>query len=128
MDAGDEMPPAGREVQIRLVAGQTGSVAVYVDPLTNWRWIVQGEEVESCHMVADTDAELHAMARHIGMRLEWAQKMDHENQYHHHYDLVASRRQLAVEAGAIEITHDQIVDLIERDRASKRQGNRTPGA
>ncbi len=112
---------------IQLPAGQTGPVAVYVDPLTNWGWILGGVEVESCHMVADTDAELHALALRIGMRIEWAQKMDHENQYHHHYDLVASRRELAVEVGAIEITHDQIVDLIEGDRARQRRGSRSRG-
>lgn len=100
-------------------------MAVYVDPLTNWGWRPRGVEVESCHMVADTDAELHAMAQRIGMQLAWAQKMDHENQYHHHYDLVASRRELAVQAGATEITHDQIADLIEGERErQRRQGGR----
>ncbi len=103
-------------------------MAVYVDPLVNWGWVLQGTEVESCHMVGDTDTELHALALRIGMRIEWAQKMDHENQYHHHYDLVASRRQLAIEAGAIEITHDQIVGLIEGDRARQRQRVRRSGA
>lgn len=49
-----------------------------------------------CHMIADTEAELHAMADRIGVARRWYQG--------DHYDIAQSKRRLAVEAGAVEIT------------------------
>ncbi len=48
-----------------------------------------------CHMIADTDDELHAMAWTIGVRRKWFQG--------DHYDICKSKRALAVSAGAVEI-------------------------
>jgi hypothetical protein len=75
-------------------------VSVYVDPLKDWGWRLG----PSCHMFADTDDELHAMAEKIGMKRAWSQEMDHPRQYAHHYDLVGSRRSRAVKEGAVEVT------------------------
>lgn len=52
-----------------------------------------------CHMIADTEAELHAMADRIGVARRWYQG--------DHYDIAQSKRRLAVEAGAVEITWKQ---------------------
>lgn len=52
-----------------------------------------------CHMIADTEAELHAMADRIGIARKWYQK--------NHYDIAQSKRRLAVSAGAIEISWRQ---------------------
>ena len=52
-----------------------------------------------CHMIADTEAELHAMADRIGVARRWYQG--------DHYDIALSKRALAVEAGAVEITWRQ---------------------
>lgn len=49
-----------------------------------------------CHMVADTDAELHAMADRIGVARRWFQG--------DHYDIALSKRALALRAGAVPIT------------------------
>jgi hypothetical protein len=49
-----------------------------------------------CHMVADTEAELHAMADTIGVARKWHQG--------DHYDIALSKRSLAVAAGAIEVS------------------------
>lgn len=49
-----------------------------------------------CHMVADTDDELHEMARRIGVARKWWQG--------DHYDICLSKRALAVQEGAMEIT------------------------
>ena len=49
-----------------------------------------------CHMIADTDDELHAMASRIGIARKWFQR--------DHYDIALSKRALAVAAGAREIT------------------------
>ncbi len=49
-----------------------------------------------CHMIADTEDELHAIADRIGVARKWYQG--------NHYDIALSKRALAVKAGAIEIT------------------------
>lgn len=58
----------------------------------------------SCHMLpeslsAGSLAELHAMADAIGMRREWFQ----DRSRWPHYDLTATRRGRAVNAGCVEI-------------------------
>jgi hypothetical protein len=79
-------------------------MSVYVDMLMNHGWKLG----PSCHMYADTLDELHAMAKRIGMRRDWFQ--DHKPSFPH-YDLVASRRELAVHHGAIEHTRTQMVNF-----------------
>lgn len=54
-----------------------------------------------CHMIADTDEELHAMADRIGVARKWFQKPGTATR---HYDIALSKRALAVQAGAMEIT------------------------
>jgi hypothetical protein len=74
-------------------------VGVYVDPMmacvpnANWRWN------ESCHLLADTLDELHALAGRIGLKRAWFQS----HGTFPHYDLTRPRRARAVAAGAIEI-------------------------
>lgn len=57
-----------------------------------------------CHMIADSDAELHAMADLIGIKREWHQAPPKHDS---HYDIALSRRAKAVAAGAVEITQRQ---------------------
>ena len=66
-----------------------------------------------CHMIADTDAELHAMADKIGVARRWWQSP--EKTSGSHYDIALSKRALAVKAGAIEITLRQCA-LMNRHR------------
>lgn len=49
-----------------------------------------------CHMVADSEPELHVMADRIGVARRWYQG--------DHYDIALSRRALAIEAGALEVS------------------------
>lgn len=51
----------------------------------------------SCHMSADTEAELHEMAARIGLRRAWFQA--HSSMPH--YDLTEIRRAQALAAGAV---------------------------
>lgn len=53
-----------------------------------------------CHMWADTEDELHAMAKKIGMKKEWFQNHGKLP----HYDLVPTRRAAAIRYGAIEMS------------------------
>lgn len=52
-----------------------------------------------CHMIADTEAELHDMAGRIGIARRWYQG--------DHYDVTLDRRAHAVALGAVEITWRQ---------------------
>ena len=54
-----------------------------------------------CHMIADTSDELHAMARCIGVARRWCQYAGTSRE---HYDVCLSKRRIAVDAGAVEIT------------------------
>lgn len=73
-------------------------MAIYVDNLQNLGWVLRGHKVQSCHMIADTLAELHQIAAAIGMQRNWYQPRSFP-----HYDLTASRRAAAVLRGAIEL-------------------------
>jgi hypothetical protein len=48
------------------------------------------------HMISDTEAELHAMARKIGVARQWYQG--------DHYDVTQSAKAKAVKLGAVQIT------------------------
>lgn len=71
-------------------------MAVYVDDMRAkyGRYVM-------CHMLADTDEELHAMAAAIGVARKWWQAPPAHTS---HYDIALSKRGLAIGHGAIEIT------------------------
>lgn len=88
-------------------------MTVYVDDLFDY-----GNRGVWCHMATDNFGdmnELHDMAKVIGLRREWFQ--DHP--LHPHYDLIPSKRYLAVQAGAESVSRQQLVrrcsKLFQRD-------------
>lgn len=66
------------------------------------------------HMMADTEAELHAMADRIELKREWFQRGSTP-----HYDVSQSKRNLAIEEGAIILGPREVVDLIRKLRRMK---------
>jgi hypothetical protein len=56
--------------------------------------------MKMCHMVADTTSELLEMATKIGVQLKWIQE---KGTYNEHFDICLSKKQKAIEIGAIEI-------------------------
>ena len=76
------------------------TMGVYVDRLMSHGWIFRGKRTKSCHLMADTPAELHAFARQLGLKPGWAHRR-HDGGVH--YDLVASKREEAVRLGAKEV-------------------------
>jgi hypothetical protein len=82
-------------------------MAVYVDKQRNrFRGMIM------CHMLADTEAELHDMADRLGSRREWYQKGASTP----HYDIPLQRRGMALALGAIEIDRRETGALIRRIR------------
>ena len=85
-------------------------MAVYVDPIREHPpfhgWTLW------CHMVADTDEELHAMAERIGMRREWYQG--------DHYDLRPDGRALALAFGAREMPMREMARRVCAARKARR--------
>lgn len=71
-------------------------MAVYVD---NMR--ASFGRMKMCHMVADSTEELMAMADAIGVDRKWIQNAGRHDE---HFDIAMSKRKLAVDAGAIEVT------------------------
>ncbi|MBN3811662.1 DUF4031 domain-containing protein [Paraburkholderia sp. Ac-20347] len=67
-----------------------------------------------CHMIADTDDELHAMAAAIGVARRWHQKPGTARS---HYDIELGKRSAAVMRGAVEITWRQAGAMTAHRRA-----------
>jgi hypothetical protein len=89
-------------------------VTVYVDtmrPCTpNPKWPYR----ESCHLFCDGPfEELHTLAEEIGLKREWFQS-DHPRPDLWHYDCHISKRRLAVQHGAVEITGRQYSTMIHK--------------
>jgi hypothetical protein len=84
-------------------------VTVYVDDMraTLRRMIM-------CHMIADTAAELHAMADRIGVARRWHQG--------DHYDIAQSKRKLAVAAGAVEVGQRTLAAMAYLQRCGEPMG------
>jgi hypothetical protein len=84
-------------------------MTIYVDELQSYAQRAQpgaeryfGNGKQSCHMFTDGDIEeLHQFAVRIGMRRTWFQQKSMS--YLSHYDLVPSKRRIAVALGAVEI-------------------------
>lgn len=89
-------------------------MAVYVDP-AEWPY----RSMIMCHMLADTDEELHAMADRLGINRKWFQKAGTS---HRHYDICKSKRALAVKYGAIEITRQQLARMLKNRRETGELG------
>lgn len=92
-------------------------MSVYVDPLqptvrnVNWRF------PQGCHLIADSDDELHAFASRLGLKLGWFQGTSTIP----HYDLTRNKRKQAVRTGAVEITLRQMAERIRAHRELRKE-------
>lgn len=85
-------------------------MSVYVDQARN-----PFGRMQMCHMLADTRAELFAMADTIGVQRKWYQGFDKASCPH--FDIAQSKRRLAVIAGAIEADRHVIAAVMRRIKA-----------
>jgi len=77
--------------------------------------------MKMCHMLADTDDELHTMADRIGVARRWWQSPAKTSGSH--YDIAKSKRALAVTAGAVQITLRQAAAMNFRRRVTGSLGS-----
>lgn len=91
-------------------------MAVYVDDMK-----AKFGRMVMCHMLADTDDELHAMAAQIGVARRWWQSPAKTSGSH--YDIALSKRAMAVQHGAIEITMRQAAAMNARRRITGQLGS-----
>lgn len=89
-------------------------MTVYVDdmhaaPMGRFR------RMKMSHMIADSESELHAMAARIGVARKWYQG--------DHYDIALSKRALAVQFGAVEISMRQLACMCALRRFAGGAGN-----
>lgn len=88
---------------------------VYVDNQKNkYRCMVM------CHMIADTEKELHEMAGKIGIKRKWFQGKGIK-----HYDICLTKRTLAIQNGAKEITPHELVSIIKKTKQNERKSDNT---
>ena len=67
-----------------------------------------------CHMIADTPAELGAMADAIGVARKWFQA----DASAPHFDIAQTKRALAIEHGAIDADRNTFVFAMRAARAT----------
>ena len=82
-------------------------MAVYVDDM-----FAPYRRMLMSHMIADTEAELHAMADKIGVARRWHQG--------DHYDVCKEKRVLAIEYGAITLSRMELGRIAITQRRAAR--------
>jgi hypothetical protein len=83
-------------------------MTVYVDNMQ-----AQFGRMKMCHMIADSTEELLAMADRIGVARKWIQSAGTARE---HFDIAMSKRALAVEAGAVEVTMKELARITRARR------------
>lgn len=74
---------------------------IFVDRLMNWGMTIRGRTVPSCHLWSNkSTVELIEFGKKIGMKQEWIHTGTTGLE---HFDLVPSKRTLAVKNGAKEV-------------------------
>ncbi len=95
-------------------------MTVYVDDMHRFP-IGKYRRMKMSHMIADTDQELHDMADRIGVDRRWWQSPEATSGSH--YDIALTKRELAIDAGAVEITMRQLGAMNIRRRVTGSLGN-----
>lgn len=92
-------------------------MAVYVDDAI-WHW--QGRKW--CHLMADSEAELHRFAGHLGIHHMSYQEPPKTSAPH--YDITGFERDRAIRYGAIPCRREEIVAVFRRVRVPRERTQR----
>lgn len=105
-------------------------MTVYVDDANIQASVQNGSRTHTskwCHLIADTEDELHEFAARLGMRRSWFQqpkgigslplKPESRKAQNWHYDLTAPKRAMAVRLGAVEVTSREMGAIIDARHA-----------
>lgn len=76
-------------------------MSVYVDD-----YFAQFSRMQMSHLIADSHDELLSFIDRIGVQRKWIQK---QGTHQEHFDVCKSKRLLAIDAGAIQLTPKQLV-------------------
>lgn len=82
-------------------------MTVYVDDMHKYSLGRYGR-MKMPHMIADNPEELHRMADHISVARRWYQG--------DHYDIAISKRTLAVQGGAVEVSMNELSSMARRQK------------
>ncbi|MEX3764503.1 DUF4031 domain-containing protein [Paraburkholderia phenoliruptrix] len=93
-------------------------MTVYVDDMYLYP-IGQFGRMKMSHLIATTTEELVAMARTIGVNPKWIQ---HAGTPGEHFDIAIVKRELAIAAGAVQITMRQAAAMCKRRRVTGELG------
>jgi len=83
-------------------------MSVYVDELWEHGRTPRMPYPVSCHMTADTKAELMAFARQLGLRPEWL----HNSSALGHFDITPPKRALAKRLGALDMPSGDVHEKV----------------
>lgn len=97
-------------------------MAVYVDEIKDYTAVAELRGLRYthwCHLLADTEHELHVMARRLCLQRRWYQP----HAYWWHYDITPGKRIQAIRHGAIQVDYRFVAALMAKRReALKRDG------
>jgi hypothetical protein len=85
-------------------------MAIYVDDAK-----IKFRHMKMCHLIADSDAELMEFAGKLGLRPEW--------KHRDHFDVCITKRQKAIDLGAIEISQHELARRVIVSRGKKIPGS-----
>jgi len=95
---------------------------IYVDQLQRWSTKLAIFKHGSCHMLADTDEELHEFARRMSLQRSWFQT---NPPWAHHYDLTPAKRAVALRLGAVEVDRTFLKERYLRWKNTERSTGRS---
>jgi hypothetical protein len=84
---------------------------VYIDPLRACQRSKRWPFPTSCHLFAETDEELFAFARRLGLKMDWFRA----GKRLRHFDLTAGMRIKALRMGAREVELDFVAAFMKRN-------------